>query len=184
MTSDKIPTPLIPSIVPVGTVVAYAGNNIPSGWLLCDGSVVNQSQYEALSNVIGTFWGNGDHSFGSFNLPDMRGMFLRGVDGGKNDPDVSSRISINGGNSTGVGSKQEDAFQGHYHDVDSYVHDSGQPGPIKSWAQPGVYDSKLTFYNHTNCTATNIIKDDSNVTPRVAKETRPKNVYVYYIIKY
>ena len=173
------------SSVPVGTVVAYAGNSVPPGWLLCDGSVVNETKYQALSYAIGTFWGNGDNSHGSFNLPDMRGMFLRGANGeSSNDPDANNRTSTNGGSTKGVGTKQEDSFQGHNHDIDSYIYGGGQPGPFTSWAMPGVYSEKATFYSHTNCTATKIVSDNTNGNPRISKETRPKNVSVYYIIKY
>lgn len=42
---------------------------VPLGWLLCDGTVVNSAQYQALYDVIGTEFGDGDGTDGSFNLP-------------------------------------------------------------------------------------------------------------------
>lgn len=40
--------------VPVGTVVAFALNieNIPDGWLLCDGSEINQKKHPTLSSFM------------------------------------------------------------------------------------------------------------------------------------
>lgn len=54
--------------VPVGSVMMFAGNTTPSGYLLCDGSAVSRSTYSALYNVIGTTYGSGNGST-TFNLP-------------------------------------------------------------------------------------------------------------------
>ncbi len=40
------------NILPVGTIVAFAGSQVPAGWLLCDGSTINPSQYAELSGVL------------------------------------------------------------------------------------------------------------------------------------
>jgi len=55
---------------PPGTVVAYAGQAAPVGWLLCDGSAVSATTYSRLFNAIGATWGG---NTGTFNLPDLRG---------------------------------------------------------------------------------------------------------------
>ncbi len=51
----------------------------PSGWLACDGSLQNISQYDMLYAVIGTTYG-GDGST-QFALPDLRGRVPIGVGG-------------------------------------------------------------------------------------------------------
>lgn len=56
---------------PVGGVEMFAGANVPSGWLVCDGRAVSRSTYSTLFNVIGTAYGSGDGST-TFNLPDFR----------------------------------------------------------------------------------------------------------------
>ena len=66
------------ALVPPGTVVAFAGDHIPGGWLLCDGSPVSQTMYPSLFLAIGTAHGSGGAT-GMFNLPDYRGRFLRGI---------------------------------------------------------------------------------------------------------
>lgn len=58
-------------LIPPGVMVDYAGINIPSGWLGCDGSEVSRTTYAALFTEIGTIWGAGDGST-TFNLPDYR----------------------------------------------------------------------------------------------------------------
>jgi len=70
--------------VPAGTVHAFAGSvgSIPAGYLLCDGGAVNRSFYCNLFDAIGTTYGVGNGST-TFNLPDLRGEFIRGLDGGR-----------------------------------------------------------------------------------------------------
>lgn len=55
-----------------GTVLAYAGSSLPSGYLACDGSDVSRITFAALFSAIGTTWGAGDGST-TFTLPDLRG---------------------------------------------------------------------------------------------------------------
>lgn len=103
--------------VPSGTIVPFGGvkENIPDGWLFCDGQVYAQTTYPDLFDAIGIAWGgSGD----VFNVPDLRGYFLRGVDDGEGiDSDAASRTDRAGDDTLGdvVGSYQSDAFQGHWH---------------------------------------------------------------------
>lgn len=65
-----------------GTVLPFAGSSAPTGWLLCDGSAVSRSSYPNLFAKIGTTYGAGDGTT-TFNLPDTRGEFIRGLDAGR-----------------------------------------------------------------------------------------------------
>lgn len=186
--------------VPVGTVVVYAGdaNNVPEGWLLCDGASVGQADYPQLYAILGSAWGT---SGSSFNLPDLRGRFLRGVDDGAGvDPNASTRTASNTGGNTGdlVGTVQGDATArpnsnfttnttgNHSHDVSvNIVHSSTNGGGDGygdldhsssggyDWGHanqpPGTYSSG----NHSH-----------SITGGGDAETRPVNASVYYIIKY
>jgi microcystin-dependent protein len=61
-----------------GMIFAFAGNSIPSGFLLCDGSKVSRTTYKKLFDVIGTTYGEGDGST-TFNLPNLNNnSFLEG----------------------------------------------------------------------------------------------------------
>ena len=105
------------TLVPPGTVIAFAGEQMPPGWLLCDGSAVSRDAHKALFDAIGTANGAGDGAT-TFNVPDYRGRFLRGVDHecGR-DPDCSSRSAMTEGGKAGarVGSVQEDELRKHEH---------------------------------------------------------------------
>lgn len=67
-----------PSSSPTGSITHWTGSSIPTGFLLCDGSAVSRSTFPVLFSTIGILHGQGDGST-TFNLPDCRGKFLRGV---------------------------------------------------------------------------------------------------------
>ena len=67
----------IGSEVPAGTMQMFAGNTIPAGWLLCDGSAVSRTDYAKLFSAIGTIYGAGDGST-TFTLPNLIDRFLQG----------------------------------------------------------------------------------------------------------
>lgn len=63
----------------VGTIAHFAGSTAPAGWLKANGAAISRTSYAALFLAIGTTYGVGDGST-TFNIPDMRGQFLRGFD--------------------------------------------------------------------------------------------------------
>ncbi len=66
--------------IPTGTIITYGASTAPSGWLPCDGRLLSTTAYSNLYNVIGNTYGAGP---GTFNLPDLRGYFVRGWDNGR-----------------------------------------------------------------------------------------------------
>lgn len=65
--------------LPIGGIIAFASDTIPSGWLLCDGRAVSRTEYAELFKVIGTKHGSGNGST-TFNLPNPKGRTLVGKD--------------------------------------------------------------------------------------------------------
>jgi microcystin-dependent protein len=63
--------------VPTGGMVFYGAAAAPTGFLLCDGSLVSRATYSALFTAISTTYGIGDGST-TFGLPDLRGAFPLG----------------------------------------------------------------------------------------------------------
>jgi microcystin-dependent protein len=186
------PSPAPTTLIPPGTIVAFAGNNLPSGWLWCDNTIYNvnkpgQAQYNNLYTAIGTFWGSGDGTSGSFQVPDLRGVFLRGVDGNAGvDPDRDAsappheldgldgkRYRRNNGGNIGnmVGSYQRDQFLAHNHPISpnhAYMDNDGNTNSCKGG------DDNPVRYSRQNI----------STSAAGGSETRPKNAYVNYIIKY
>ena len=66
------------TLVPSGGIITYAGASAPSGWFLCDGSVVSQTTYADLFTAIGTTFNTGGEGVGNFRLPDLRQKFVLG----------------------------------------------------------------------------------------------------------
>ena len=157
--------------VPPGTIIAFAGDtgHVPNGWLLCDGQGLSTTdpKYAALYAAIGTNWGS--TGSGIFNLPYTWGLFFRGCTNGhpSSDPESGSRTEVQKGGNTGdkVGSYQDDAFRAHSHDV---ISNNNPPDGRGDGFLPTI-GSRIN--NHPTSSVGGL-------------ETRPKNVYVNYIIKY
>ena len=171
------------SIFSAGMIVPFAGptSKIPVGWLLCDGRAVSRSKYKKLYDAISICWGEGDGTT-TFNLPDLRGMFLRGVSGESGvDEDANDRTSLNenGGNTgNNVGSYQGDAIRnitGTFSGVESKSMYADGPFYLGPTGSIGTKSPDTDNYH---------IKFDASRVVPVGSDNRPKNVYVNYIIKY
>jgi microcystin-dependent protein len=162
----------VKSDIPVGTIVAYGGDsaNVPDGWLLCDGRAMNQLVYPELFTAIGNNYG----SMGSFfRLPDLRGRFLRGVDyGAGNDPTANARTASNSGGNVGnrPGSLQGDEIRSHTHDLNL-------PGRSGN----NAFNSRPAGWGYDDWTGA---VAGATTTAAGGSETRPKNIYVNFIIKH
>lgn len=64
---------------PSSKIALFARSTAPTGWLKANGAAVSRTVYADLFAAIGTTWGAGD-GFNTFNLPDLRGEFVRGWD--------------------------------------------------------------------------------------------------------
>jgi microcystin-dependent protein len=168
---------------PSGTIVSYGGTkeslaNLESqGWIVCDGTLYDRTitKFQKLFGAIGTSWG-GDGG-NKFAVPDLRGQFLRGVsDSSTVDPDAvlrrSSRPDLNSAGNSGnaVGSKQENEIQSHNHDLTN--NSAPFAAPASGMGIQSNSGQQVIF-----------IKPSISISPYGGKETRPKNAYVYYIIK-
>ena len=63
--------------VPTGSVIAFAANSNPSGFLLCNGAAVSRTTYATLFSTIGTTYGAGDGST-TFHLPNLTDRVIQG----------------------------------------------------------------------------------------------------------
>lgn len=77
--ADRAEQYAIQAGVPVGIILSFMGNVVPTGFLLCDGAAVSREQYAQLFACIGTTYGVGD-SQTTFNLPNLTGRFLQGAE--------------------------------------------------------------------------------------------------------
>jgi microcystin-dependent protein len=149
------------SPVPTGLILPYAAPvsvAIPSGYLECDGSVVNQGTYINLFAVIGSTYNLGGEAPTDFRLPDLRGYFIRGFG-----------TNVDGTASAALGVKQSDGIRDHthqfYYNLATF---NGGPGG----AHPYVATAPTANLLALPMTA-------GTASP----ETRPKNIAMRYLIK-
>ena len=186
-------TPYALNGVPAGMIGPYAGQNVPKGWLLCNGAAVNSQDYPALYAAIGTSWGNGSDDSDpntDFNLPDLGGRFLRGVDSSaeQRDPDRDSRTASKPGGNTGnsVGSVQEDATKRPNEDFTTNTTGSHRHAILvnKTLGSQG----STTWAGSGSPWTSSVCSDAGNHSHTISgggdNETRPINAYVNWIIKF
>ncbi len=164
-----------PSLIPSGAVMYFARTTAPDGWLKANGAAVSRTAYADLFAAIGTTYGTGDGRT-TFNLPDLRGEFVRGWDDGR---------GIDSGRA--LGSAQGDAIRNITGKIDSgkngalqlfdYIEPTGAFGVEKSWKQ---WTSEGNGGNDNIPRA--ITFDASSVVP-TAPENRPRNIALLACIK-
>lgn len=174
--------------IPAGTILPFAGTSgkIPAGFLPCDGSQYNTSTYADLFDAIEYAWGG---SGSTFRVPDLRGYFLRGVDNGRGtDPDAAGRTAMYTGGNTGdnVGSVQGDQYRSHNHGVSDPGHTHSYTDEVQNSEDSDDADdrtigsdSRNTLNKTTGSSTTGI-----SIQNNGGSESRPRNAYVLYIIKY
>ena len=184
--------------VPAGSVFALAGSQagVPTGYLECDGSSVSRSTYSALFAVIGTTYGSASST--TFNLPNLRGQFIRGVNTTGSGTDANRNI----------GSSQSEDNKSHNHSI-SVSGTTSNPTPTltgdvrrisegyrSQGTASGVFTKELDGTNDiTGASSTSPVAgfsidaththtfSASGNTGNQGSETRPSNVAMMYIIK-
>lgn len=68
------------AIVPVGSIIPYAGTSAPTGWVFCDGRSVSRTTFAELFAILGTTYNTGGEAGTDFRLPDLRGRFVAAAD--------------------------------------------------------------------------------------------------------
>jgi microcystin-dependent protein len=195
-----------------GSIYAYAGNQIPSGFLLCDGSAVSRSVYSDLFSVIGTSFGSGDGST-TFSLPDISGKVAIGTS-------QQRQLGYTGGSETVI--LDDNSMPAHTHEVPQHSHQSAvtvsTPSLSHTVTQPAfkynrpnqtastIYtassgsnayagttsstatrsaDAKIDDHPATACTKTGSISDcGSMTTSSVGDGNAHNNMQPYLVLKY
>ncbi len=149
-------------LVPPGFCGWFSGLSVLPGWLIADGSALSRTVYADLFAAIGTAHGNGDGST-TFNIPDMRGEFIRGFDNGRGID--AGRI---------FGSAQSDSIGAHTHTVrtrNNTVAGSTDLTSLRAgWTQGGLTSEAAGAINNNGA--------------GIGSESRPRNISFLGLIKY
>jgi len=176
--TNGINTPVINANNIVGSVAFFAFVTPPTGWLKCDGSAVSRTTYSQLFAAIGTNYGAGNGST-TFNVPDLRGEFIRGWDDGR---------GVDAGR--GIGTAQLDQMQrltGRISNRTAYAgaNTTGNQGMVTGSSDTssvhtgGGTNSGGTFYSLDSGNSPN-----ARVSATTSGETRSRNVALLACIKF
>lgn len=157
-----VATAMTTNLVPPGTVAYFYGTTPPTGWLIANGATISAVSYPALTTVLG-----------GTVLPDLRGVFVRGLDLGAG-LDVGRTLNT----------FQEDQVQYHHHIVPWGEAGGGTWGntPTSGYIGSGSTDTDNFWWLSNN--GGNELGTTVNAAGVVGSETRPKNVALLPIIKY
>ena len=165
---------------PTGGIMMFAVSGVPAGWLECNGSVLPINNYTNLYNVIRQNYKtlNTFNVLSGFQIPDLRGEFVRGWDHNKGI-DVGRQIGSTQ-KATGVrflidqyvggASYPLGTFAINMGEVDGYIYGGY---PTKTF----TVGSDTTFYQAGNTVANSGLHDNNMAT------VRPRNVALVYCIK-
>lgn len=207
MSSAEVNT-LAAQLAPTGGVAAFARSTAPSGWLKANGAAISRTAYAALFAAIGTTYGAGD-GFTTFNLPDLRGEFIRGADDGRGLDAGRAFGSVqshalgshaHGASASGVGNHSHGGTTGgvgdHQH-INPYGESTGEIGGFAygTYGNNNLVGSHSTDYDNSwpysspaGAHSHGIAGDGAHshtitVAPTGINETRPRNVALLYCIK-
>jgi microcystin-dependent protein len=156
------PTAFSSSGIPTGQII-HVGSALPAptGYLPCDGAPINRVAYSALFTAIGTRFGAGNGST-TFNVPDLRGEFIRGWDSGRGID--SGRV---------LGSFQDHQFQNHLHGVCNTAQDN---------LNTGTFVKTFFYLDHTSISSP--FASQNAGSGNAGAETRPRNIALLACIKF
>lgn len=178
VTQEKLSPSL--SLIPPGAIIPFASYTPPVGWLIADGAAVSRSTYALLFYVIGTTFGAGDGST-TFNLPDLRGYFVRGH-GTNSDGTQSGTWGVRQGDQnlshTHTGTTSTDGS--HNHTFPLYAGDgaNNSTNRINTTDESGMVNSAFPT------TTTGSHSHTFTTSSSGGTETRPKNIALWYCIKF
>lgn len=165
------------SPIPAGTVLPFAGDTEPEGFLFPEGQEVLRNAYPNLFAVIGTKYGEGD-GVTTFNLPDYRELVFVGAG-------LNAKLDIKAHDVYELGQFKDDQIQGHHH----FLGDRNGTRNVGLGAGTAT-GSNFAAAANTGTRGTpleraiEIISDDNNGRPRVGLTTHGKQIGIKYIIKY
>lgn len=180
--------------VPSGAVFCLAVSAVPADYLECNGQSVSRTTYAALFAVIGTTYGG---SGSNFNVPDLRGEFVRGWDHGRGVDSGRSIANSQGSqytqhnhaagsldvankSLTGSATKIAESFT---HGVTSGVFSKGSNQNDN--LTPKSVDTSLTGTLNIDASHDHSISGNTGNRGGTgnSSETRPRNIAMMYIIK-
>ena len=184
----------LPQAVPTGSVVMFATTSPPTGYLKCNGAAVSRTTYAALFAVIGTTHGAGNGS-STFNVPDLRGEFVRGwddsrgVDSGRNFGTAQGDNNKQHNHSASASTSISPSAHNHVFPGDDQIGSQGdnRGGWSNRTTATMPYDARSSTSGDGRIYRTNDVTITGSTTVTVnnsaAGEARPRNIAMMFVIK-
>ena len=161
----------------VGDIKFTAGSVAPTGWIRADGSAISRTTYADLFSVVGTIYGTGNGTT-TFNLPDLRGEFIRGWDDSRGADSGRTLGSFqDSDNKSHDHSATSSTTGSHRHSIPSRGNDSTGNGYVEDASSGGT--ARTTYTGYEGSHSHTITVGSSGGT-----ESRPRNVAMLAVIKY
>ena len=182
--------------VPTSAVFCVAVATVPTGYLECNGAAVSRTTYSALFAIIGTNYGTGNGS-STFNLPDLRGEFIRGFDNGKGTDSgrsiASSQSAQNASHNHSIslsGTTSTVSLTGSITKISETFASGGgsasgvftKTGGVNAANTPSRVDSSPAAGVDLNASHNHTFSA-SGTSGSQGSEARPRNIAMMYIIK-
>ncbi len=163
------------TLVLPGTTVLWCAPVVPVGYLELAGQAISRTTYSALFALFGTTYGVGDGST-TFNLPDLRGEFVRGWDHGRN---------IDAGRTLGSAQAATSVFMGDPtvtagRVANLYNNHDDDPQTLRT-----ALNGEATTIDSTNVSVLSSAAEtpDPATPAQTTMSVRPRNIALMYIIK-
>ena len=174
--------------VPTGAIAYFVHAVVPFGWLKANGAAVSRTVYANLFALIGTTYGAGDGRT-TFNLPDLRGEFIRSWDDGRGIDPGRGHASQQSGNvashrhatgwRSGVVGNEFSLILGNWARVSNVTSDVASGIAAQNFGEDDPYNhvGGITYQNGSDhYTTSREIYDQQG-------ETRPRNIALMACIK-
>ena len=178
--------PAATDLTPAGTIIYSARSTAPTGYIKANGAAISRSTFSVLFAAIGTQYGVGDGST-TFNVPDLRGEFIRGwsdghtVDSGRTLGSAQGSQNVSHNHPATASSSSSVSDPGHAHSFNAARAGSGDEGrggsstnePSNQNQATGGHGTGISVY-----TSTSVAVGNDGGT-----ESRPRNVALLACIK-
>jgi len=158
--------------VPVSTIIVSPVSTVPTGFLECNGAELSRTTYAKLYAVIGDTYGAGDGST-TFNIPDLRGEFIRGFDNGR---------GVDSGR--GIGTAQGDAIRNITGGIGTRSDDQSLIDRADGVFSGSETEDRTNLPSGDSTRYFRYITFDASTVVPTANENRPRNIAMMYCIKY